>query len=117
MNISGIIVQTTPQYLSELVEILKHTEFCDYHLHDDIGHIIVTVEGKDTGEEIEKLMKIKALEHVISAEMQFSYNEEEIELLQRNLETAKSPEWLNDEMISAEQIEYHGDLKDKKRRN
>ncbi len=111
MNVSSIIVQTTPKHILGLVENLKLADFCDYHLHDNRGYVIVTVDGENTGEEIEKLAKIKMLPHVLSAEMHYAYNEEEIALLQSNLEISTPPEWLNDETILAEQIEYKGDLK------
>ena len=43
MNISSIVVQTLPKYLDEVVENLKNCEACDYHLHDDIGRVIITI--------------------------------------------------------------------------
>ena len=47
--------------------------------------------------------------------MHYSYNEDELDQMKDNLEISKIPEWLNDENIKAEEIEYHGDLKKKKR--
>ena len=46
MNISSIIVQTTPKYLNEVVENLKNCDVCDYHMHDELGRIIITA-GQD----------------------------------------------------------------------
>ena len=44
MNISSIGVQTNPDNLKEVVEAIKSSDFCEYHLHKDTGHIIVTLE-------------------------------------------------------------------------
>ena len=56
MNVSSIVVQAPSKFIDELVEDFKNSELCEYHLHDkEKGKIIVTIEGKDVGEEIEKL--------------------------------------------------------------
>lgn len=55
MNISSIVVQTVPKYLDEVVESLKSCEVCDYHMHDEKGRIIITIEGDGVKEELENL--------------------------------------------------------------
>lgn len=63
-------------------------------------------------EEILKLKKIQAIDHVISAEMMYSYSEDELDELKDKVEKDNSvPEWLNDENVKAEDIQYKGDLK------
>jgi len=48
MNISSIVIQTTPQFLESVLEKIKaNPEICEYHLHDEKGRIIVTIEGED----------------------------------------------------------------------
>ncbi len=113
MNISSIVVQVRSEYVDEVVEKLKEADFCDYHFHDkSIGKIIVTVEGKDVGEEIKKVKMIQAVPHVIAADMMMAYSEEELEKERSKLETGPNvPEMLNDDSIRAEDIVYHGDLK------
>ena len=54
MNVSSIVVQTTPKFLDEVVESLKNCEACDYHLHDEKGRVIITIEGEDVSEELGK---------------------------------------------------------------
>ena len=55
MNLSSIVVLTKPEHLDEVLNVIKNTDACEYHLHDDKGRIIVTIEGKNTEEEITKL--------------------------------------------------------------
>jgi len=114
MNISSIVVQAKEQYIQELVELFKSSDFCDYHLHDaSKGKIIVTIEGENVEEEIKKLVKIQELPHVIAADMMMTY-QEELEQERDKLEFAnKVPEMLNDDTINAKDIVYHGDLKKK----
>ncbi|WP_026803194.1 chaperone NapD [Aliarcobacter lanthieri] len=114
MNISSIVVQTLPKNLKNVIEDLKKSEICDYHMHDEIGRIIVTIEGKNVEEELKKLKVIEAIPNVISADMQMSYSEEE---LSSHLEVLKNadavPKVLNNKDIKVEDIVYNGDLKRK----
>ncbi len=114
MNISSIVVQTLPQYVEEVVENLKKSGVCDYHLHDAKGRIIVTIEGEGVSEELKKLRVIEAIPHVIAADMQMAYSEEELD---EHMEILKNrdavPKVLADEDIPVEEIMYNGDLKKK----
>jgi len=114
MNISSIVVQTVPKFLEEVVQSLKDCKVCDYHLHDEKGRIIVTIEGESVKEELEKLHVIEAIPHVIAADMQMAYSEDELD---ENMEVLKNadvvPKMLNDDNITAKDIVYNGDLKKK----
>jgi len=111
MNISSIVVQTKPENLTGVLNTIKNSDFCEYHLHKDSGHIIVTVEGTGIEEEMKKLKKLQSLPDVISAEMVFSYAEEELDAAREKLDFADIPQWLNDPNTKAEDIKYNGDLK------
>ena len=114
MNISSIVVQTLPKHLDQVVEDLKNCEVCDYHLHDEKGRVIITIEGEGVEEELKKLRVVEAIPHVISADMQMAYSEDEldehIEILNNN---DAVPKMLNDDDMAVENIVYHGDLKKK----
>ena len=115
MNISSIVVQVRSEYIDEVVNTLKESDFCDYHFHDkSMGKIIVTVEGENISEEIEKVKKIQTLPHIIAADMMMAYSEDELERERSKLETSPNvPQMLNDDTIRAEDIVYNGDLKKK----
>jgi nitrate reductase NapD len=115
MNVSSIVVQALPKYIDELIENFKNSDICEYHLHDkEKGKIIITIEGKDVGEEIEKLVKIQETPHVMAADMMMTYQEdsldEEIKILNAQ---DPVPAMLNDDTIEARDIVYNGDLKKK----
>ncbi len=114
MNISSIVVQTVPKYLDEVVKSLKASEVCDYHLHDEKGRIIVTIEGEDVSEELKKLSVIEKIPHVIAADMQMAYSADE---LNANMEVINNqdavPKMLHDESIAVQDIVYNGDLRKK----
>ncbi|MGB0989313.1 nitrate reductase [Arcobacter sp. F155] len=113
MNISSIVVQTRPEYLDEVVEALKKCEVCEYHLHDEVGRVIVTIEGNGVQEELEKLRVIEAIPHIVSADMQMAYSEDELDEHMDVLNDADVvPKMLNED-IPADQIVYRGDLKKK----
>ena len=115
MNVSSIVVQTTPNFLEEVVEELKAADYCDYHFHDKLGRIIVTIEGAGVEEEIQKLTRIQEMPHVVAADMHFAYSEDELNAERDKLEIGGTavPQWLNDEDAKVSDIEYHGDLKKK----
>jgi periplasmic nitrate reductase NapD len=114
MNISSIVVQTTPKYLEEVVQSLKNCDVCDYHMHDELGRVIITIEGDGVQEELKKLRVIEAIPHVMSADMQMAYSEEELSSHMEVLENSDLvPKVLNDADIDPKDIVYNGDLKKK----
>jgi periplasmic nitrate reductase NapD len=114
MNISSIVVQTLPKHINEVVESLKNCDVCDYHMHDELGRIIITIEGKGVAEELKKLKVIEAIPHVMSADMQMAYSEDELSSHMEVLENADAvPKVLNDPTIDASNIVYNGDLRKK----
>jgi len=114
MNISSIVVKTVPKYLDEVVQALKDCEVCDYHLHDEIGRVIITIEGEGVSEELEKLRVIEGIPHVITADMQMAYSEDELDAHMEVIANGDAvPKMLNDENIPLSDIQYNGDLKKK----
>ena len=114
MNISSIVVQTLPKFLDEVVESLKNCEVCDYHLHDEKGRIIITIEGEDVSEELGKLKVIEAIPHVIAADMQMAYSEDELDANIKVInESDAVPNLLKNEDVEIDRVTYHGDLKKK----
>ncbi len=114
MNLSSIVVLTKPELLEEVLKSIKASDYCEYHLHDEKGRIIVTIEGENTEEEINKLKKLQTIPHVISAEMAFAYSEDELEQERAKLESSADniPVWLNDPDTNIRDIKYGGDLRD-----
>jgi len=114
MNISSIVVQTLPKYLDEVIENLKKSGVCDYHFHDEKGRIIVTIEGEGVKEELEKLRVIEAIPHIIAADMQMAYSEDELDEHMQILENADVvPRVLQEEDVDVDKVVYHGDLRKK----
>lgn len=114
MNVSSIVVSTLPKYLDEVVESLKNCDVCDYHMHDELGRIIITIEGAGVEEELKKLKVIEAIPHVASADMQMAYSEDELNAHMEVLETSEAvPKMLNDKDVDPKDIVYNGDLKKK----
>jgi nitrate reductase NapD len=114
MNISSIVVQTLPKYLNEVVQNLKDCEACEYHLHDEKGRIIVTIEGNGVSEELEKLRIIEEIPHVVAADMQMAYSEDELDAHMEVIANGDAvPKMLNDDTVDISQIKYNGDLRKK----
>lgn len=115
MNISGILVQVKPTFIDEVIIAIKNSDHSEYHMHDESGKIIVTIEGIDVSEEIAKLNQLQKIPHVISADMMYAYAEDELDKERDKLDQgAKIPEWLNDPEAKPEDIKYNGDLRGKR---
>ena len=112
MNISSIVVQTVPQHLNEVVESIKNCEVCDYHMHDEKGRIIITIEGESVSEELEKLRVIEAIPYVYAADMQMAYSEDELDQQIDFLNNRDAvPKALHDTDVDVDRVVYNGDLK------
>ena len=111
MNISGILVQTKPENIEAVITAIKLNDFCEYHMHDEKGRIIVTIEGEKVEEEIGKLKQLQAVKGVIAADMMYAYAEDELNEIRDKLDANEElPSWLNDPNAKAEDIQYNGDL-------
>lgn len=74
MNLSGILVVTKPEWQAQVVESLNALEGLEVHQVDSAtGRIIAVQEAGDVYAEVEGLKRIKALPHVIMAEMVYHY--------------------------------------------
>ena len=74
MNLSGILVEAKPERLDELVRQLNGLDGVEVHQADAAtGRIIAVQEAPDIHAEIDGLKRIKALPHVILAEMVYHY--------------------------------------------
>ena len=97
MNVSSLVVKTAPEHLDEVMDALKTGGLSEVHFHDRTGKIIVTIEGEDAGEEVKKMREIMNLPYVLSAELAYSYNENELDRAREKIDMAASdvPEALN----------------------
>ena len=74
MNLSGILVVATPESQGQVVESLNALEGVEVHqVEESTGRIIAVQEAADIHEEINGLKRIKAVPHVIMAEMVYHY--------------------------------------------
>lgn len=79
MNVSSLLVKVQPKDMQSVLAALSASGLCDVHFHDvEKGAVVVTIEGKDTGEEMEKLKAIETLPHVLGAAMVYAYSEAEL---------------------------------------
>lgn len=116
MNISSAIVKTQPEATESVIALLKDVEFCEIHLHEG-AQIIITIAAKKLDNEIATIRKIEKMKGVYTAEVIYSYSEDELNAERDKIEMApEHPAWLNDENVKAEDIKYHGDLRKGKKK-
>lgn len=93
MNLSGILVIARPDSKSQVIAALNALQGVEVHQVDEAnGRIIAVQEAEDIHAEIEGLKRIKALPHVIMAEMVYHYiaeDERSYEAMPKELEPAQ----------------------------
>jgi nitrate reductase NapD len=83
MNVSGILVVVPAECLASAIEALNRLDGVDVHQYDaQTGRIVVTQEAEGIQAEVDGLKRIKALPHVILAEMVYHCFEDDSELLE-----------------------------------
>jgi len=113
MNISSIVVQCLPKHLDEVVKSLKECEACEYHLHDEKGRVIITIEGAGVSEELEKLRVVENIPYVMAADMQMAYSEDELDEHMEVINNRDAvPKVLKDtSSVDVDNVVYNGDMK------
>jgi len=106
VNLSGILVVAQPESQGQVVAALNALDGVEVHQVDEAtGRIVAVQEAADIHAEIEGIKRIKAVPHVIMAEMVYHYLAEderkyesvppELEDKQEGFETCVVPEYLN----------------------
>lgn len=74
MNLSGILVIAKPEWVPQVVSDLAAQDGLEVHQTDPVsGRIIVVQEAADIHAEIEGVKRIKAMPHVVMADMVYHY--------------------------------------------
>ncbi len=93
MNLSAILVMTHPEHLAEVGASLDAMEQVEVH-HTDAagGRLIAVLEAPDISAEIALLRQVKALPHVMVAEMVYHYLAEDDEQFDDLPDELKEPD-------------------------
>ena len=84
MNISGILVIAPVDRLGETIQALDALAGVDVHHHDpNTGRIVITQEAPTVQAEVDGLKRIKALPHIVLAEMVHHHFENSSEAFDR----------------------------------
>ena len=78
MNVSSIVVKTTVEYLQNVIDNINLLDLCEVHFYDTDGKIVVTIEGESIDEQMEKLKQIQGIPSVYSANLAYTYCEDEL---------------------------------------
>ena len=78
MNVSSIVVKTLPEHMDNVIKNINSIDFCEVHFSDKEGKIVVTIEGHSINEQMENMKSIQGLPFVSSANLVYSYCEDEL---------------------------------------
>lgn len=80
MNISSLVVKVSPADMDPALKALTGSGLCNVHFHDrQKGTVVVTIEGGDVGEEMDKMRAIEKLPHVLGAALVYACSEDELD--------------------------------------
>ncbi len=77
MNISSAVVKTHPDNMATVKAALLASSLCEIHFEDELGRIVISIEGDDNADESAKLKQIAGLPHVMSADFAYTYTDDE----------------------------------------
>ncbi len=77
MQISGLLIQTRPEWREQLGESLAVQPWLDVHYNDGHSRIIVTLENLETDSGEERLRRLHDWPHVLSVDLINHYHLEE----------------------------------------
>jgi nitrate reductase NapAB chaperone NapD len=67
MIISGVVVASRPEHLSEISKDVVELPWADVHFSDPKGRLVVTLEASDIEESMEQMKTLQAIPRVLSA--------------------------------------------------
>lgn len=110
MNISSAVVKTKNINNKGIIEQIEAIKGSEVPLISG-QKLIVTIEAENIAEETAIMKKIESIAGVISINLVYAYNEDELEKEMEKVEQASDyPTWLNDENAKANKIPYSGKL-------
>ncbi|MDA3966710.1 MULTISPECIES: chaperone NapD [Helicobacter] len=109
-SVSSVVVMCMASDVDRLCEELNNIESVEWHYKDDNGKIVITMESSSIDEEIKILKQVESLKGVISAQMMYSYSEQELQKMRENIDIGEIPEILQNDKLKAEDIVYYGDV-------
>jgi nitrate reductase NapD len=76
--ISGIVVASRPEHLSQVRADVTDLPWARVHHSDPAGRLVVTIEAADVDESMERVQELQALPQVVMAELaEYSIEEDE----------------------------------------
>ena len=107
MNISSIVVKTTQESFESVKNAIKEIQGCEIYIEDKAtNQLIVVIESQNTEEEVAINKHIESMAGVMSANMHYAYQEDEINAQLKSIDG----EFLNNDSIPAENIAYSGSI-------
>lgn len=110
MNISSLIVKTSPKEFNRVKNQIEEIDGCEVYLVDKASsQLIVVLQAPSSSEEMSINKYIESIPGVMSANMHYTYQESEINAQLKAIDGGVS-EFLNDDSIRAEDIAYSGSI-------
>jgi len=77
MNVSSIVVRTTPENINTVMVAINSIDLCEVHFHDPEGKIVATIEGESVHDQIELVKRIQDLPFVLNVNLMYAYSDQE----------------------------------------
>jgi nitrate reductase NapD len=78
MNISSVVITTSPEHVQEVKDSINLLDYCEVHFHHSDGKIVATIEGESIDDQMNILKRIQDIRFVLSASLAYSYCEDEL---------------------------------------
>ncbi len=69
MNLSGVLLACRPEHIPQITRSVNDLGWAEVHFTEPTGRMVLTIEGDDMHQSMDRLTHIKGIPRVISAEM------------------------------------------------
>lgn len=78
MNVSSVVVSAAKEHIQNVIDHINAVDFCEVHLFNSSGKLVVTIEGESTEEQMARMKEIQNIPDVLSVNLSYSYCEDEV---------------------------------------
>jgi nitrate reductase NapD len=82
IHIAGCVAYVRPDAAEAIVRAITATRLAEVPERDDKGHLVVLIEGRSTGQVMDVIDAIRALEGVLAVHLAYQHAEPESEMEQ-----------------------------------
>ncbi len=80
LHIASCVAYAKPEFVPAILRAIRDTRLAEVPRHDERGHLVILIERRTTGEVMDVIDAIRALEGVLAVHLAYQHIEPEADL-------------------------------------